>query len=85
MANKSLSDIASVINVQIDTQELLSEHLCKLEAILRAASAERFFEYETFTLQHYLWAICDMTVEMKKMNEQALSSMLKSRNELGYM
>ena len=86
MANQSLTDITSVINQQIDTQESLSEHLCKLEAILCATSAERLVEYDEFILQNYLWALCDMTIKIKNLNEKALLSMLKGRSGfVGYL
>ncbi len=85
MAIQSLIDITSVINQQIDTQELLSERLCKLEAILFATSAERLLEYENIsTLQNYLWVLCDITMEIRGLHAQALSAMMKGRRKLVY-
>ena len=84
MAINSLSDITSLINQQIDAQELINEYLSKIESLYCFTMWEDFFDLEKSVLQTYFWVLSDLTSEAKKLNEETLRTLLSNRRDFGF-
>lgn len=76
MADQSLT-LLSLINQQVEDQELLSEYLLKAEALTQIALVEDFLEQPAKILYYYLWALNDIVERARVMNEQSLSVLMK--------
>lgn len=79
MANDSVAHLISLINQQVQSQESLSEHLHKAEAMAQVALGDGFLDCPESITHHYLWALSDLIERAKIANEQSLDILLKQR------
>ena len=79
MADKIVTQFVNLINQQIISQEILREHIAKVEALVYVAMSEVFLGYTKSIGYHYLWVIMDIIEMAKVLNEDSLNSLLKSR------
>jgi hypothetical protein len=80
MADLSLTYLA-VIKQQASAQEVLTECLLKLTAMLQVASSIDFLDSSKSTIHDFLWALNDLAIQAKEMSERILSSLLRAGHE----
>jgi hypothetical protein len=83
MAESSVSDFASLINQQIEVQEILSSRLSKIEALLHVALDDHFLDCSKNTQYEYLYTLSDLVYQSLKHNESALNFLLKYQQPEG--
>lgn len=79
MAETSVTDFTSLINQQIEIQEILNSRLTKIEALLCVALDDHFLGCAKNTQYEYLYALSDLVSQTLKHNELALNFLLKYR------
>jgi hypothetical protein len=78
MAHYSVSDFALLINHQIVAQELISEHLRQLQALLNVVvSISNVLSLERSTIHNYLCVVDDIVNQAKDFQEHQLNYLLK--------
>jgi hypothetical protein len=78
MANYSVSDFASLINNQILAQELISDHLRQLQALLKVlVSISNVLYLEKSTIHSYLCVVDDIVNQAKSFQEQQLNYLFR--------
>lgn len=80
MADNSVTQLVTLINQQIESQENLSQHLSKAQALAHIAMDDGFLDYPASVVQFYLWVLSDIIDHAKGMNEQALNTSLKQKS-----
>ena len=78
MAEHSITQLLSLINRQLDSQETLNTYLSKAEAVMQVAMSDDFLSYPRATTYYYLWAVSDIVEQAKKLNEESLGLLLKN-------
>lgn len=74
MANYSVSDFALLINHQILAQELISDHLRQLQALLKVlVSISNVLYLEKSTVHSYLCVVDDIISQAKDCQEHQLN------------
>jgi hypothetical protein len=78
MAHYSVPDFALLINNQIFAQELISDHLRQLQALLKVlVSINNVLYLEKSTIHSYLCVIDDIVNQAKGFQEQQLNYLFK--------
>ncbi len=78
MAEHSITQLLSIINQQIDSQEKLNTYLSKVETLLEFAMSDGFLGYSTASIYYYIWVVSDIVERAKISNEESLNVLLKS-------
>jgi len=79
MADNSVTQLLTLINQQIESQEDLSLHLSKAQALTHIAMDDGFLDYPTSVLQCYLWVLSDIIDQTKIISEKIIDSLIKER------
>jgi hypothetical protein len=78
MAEHSITQLLSIINQQIDSQESLNTYLLKAETLLEIAMNDGFLSYSTASIYYYLWVLSDVVEKARKFNEDSLNILLRN-------
>lgn len=76
MAMPSVNDLLRIINQEIESREILSEHLSKAEALAHITISNDFLNYPVVILYYYLLVLSDVIEDARKLNELSLNSLL---------
>ena len=80
MAQNIVSDYLKLINYLIHTQEILFEYHLKAEAMLEVLLDSNLHHCPKAVLYNYLWALSDIMVKAKNLNEPLLNGLIKLKN-----
>lgn len=72
MDPSSLTDMMSLLNQQIATQEALANYLHKAKALTTVTLGINFLEYDNVTLHDYLWTLSDLIEDASILSEEIL-------------
>ncbi len=78
MAEHSITQLLSLINRQLDSQETLNTYLSKAEALMQVAMSDDFLSYPRAATYYYLWAVSDIIEQAQKLNEESLNFLLNN-------
>lgn len=75
-----LTQLASLINHQVDSHETLATYLSKLDTLLHVAMEnEGFLTCPPAIPYYYLWIVSDIVGQAKAFNEDVLNFVLRNR------
>lgn len=78
MAHYSVSDFALLINHQVLAQELISEHLRQLQALLKVVvSISNVLYLDKSTIHNYLCVVDDIVNQVKDFQEHQLNHLFR--------
>jgi hypothetical protein len=77
MAELSVSDFTSLINQQIEVQEILNSRLSKIEALFCIALSDYFLDCSKNIQYEYLHTLSDLVYQALKHSEAVLNFLLK--------
>ncbi len=79
MADNSVKEVLYLNHHQVMAQEVIREHLLKVEAVANMALSEDFLDCSQTHIHAYMWALSDLISEVKHLHESAFNDLLKSR------
>jgi hypothetical protein len=81
MTDKNRIDWTSLIKDEINSREVLIEHLSKAKAMIHVALNGDFLNFEKLLINDYLWALSDLIERASRVNEQSLNSLLRQSRQ----
>lgn len=82
MGDHRVNQLLSLINQQVENQEILAEHLTKAEALAMISTGDSFLDWPKSIIHHYLWSITDILEQARTMNEHYLDRLLKESHQV---
>ena len=80
MAERSITQLLSLINHQVDSLETLATYLSKIDTLLHVAlENDGFLACPAAIPYYYLWVLSDIVGHAKLFNEDALNFLLRNR------
>lgn len=78
MDQNSLTNLASLLNQQIDSQETLVEFLYKAKALICVTLGRDFLDYDKLTINNYLWILSELIENASSLSENMLNTLLRN-------
>ncbi|MBA2654437.1 MAG: hypothetical protein H0U71_05170 [Gammaproteobacteria bacterium] len=78
MDQHSLTNLTSLLNQQIGSQETLVEYLYKAKALINVTLGRDFLDYDKVTINHYLWILSVFIEDACSLSENIRNDLLRN-------
>lgn len=78
MDQSSLTNLTSLLNQQIDSQETTVEYLYKAKALIYVTLGRDFLDYDKITINDYLWTLSEFIEDACSLSENMLNILLRN-------